>query len=85
MTINVNEVIGWLGAGAFVSAYLLLSFKVLSSEKAPYHYMNAVGGILMSISTFNVHDRPAFVVNIIWMGIAIFSIIRIYLLRPQKA
>ena len=35
MTINVNEVIGWLGAGAFVSAYLLLSFKVLSLKKRP--------------------------------------------------
>jgi len=84
MTESLNELIGWAGASAFVIAYFLLSIKVLSSEKILYHVLNATGGILMSISTFNVMDRPAFFVNLIWMGIAIFSIIRIILLKGQK-
>ena len=84
MTQFLNEMIGWLGAGAFVIAYLLLSLKLLSSEKVPYHAMNATGGILMSISTYNIQDRPAFFVNIIWMGIALFSIIRIIVLGRSK-
>lgn len=39
----------------------------------------------MSVSTFNLHDRPAFFVNIIWMGIALFSMIRILKLSRQPA
>ena len=85
MTLNSNELIGWLGAVTFVTAYLLLSLKVVSANKTFYHYMNAAGGVLMSISTFIVHDRPAFYVNIIWMGIAVLSICRIYLVRQKKA
>jgi len=84
MTHLLNELLGWVGAGAFVTAYLLLSIKVLSSDRVLYHIMNATGGILMSISTYNMHDRPVFFVNFIWMGIAIFSIVRIYLLSKQK-
>ena len=84
MSQYLNEMIGWLGAGTFVIAYFLLSFKILTSDKVPYHIMNATGGILMSVSTYNMHDRPAFFVNIIWMGIAVFSIIRIYVLSQPK-
>ena len=84
MTETLNELIGWLGAASFVSAYMLLSLKFLSPEKVLYHAMNAAGGILMSISTYNVHDRPAFLVNIIWMGIALFSILRIIVLNTKK-
>jgi hypothetical protein len=84
MTETLNELIGWTGASAFVIAYLLLSLKVLSSEKILYHALNALGGILMSISTFNMQDRPAFFVNVIWMGIAIFSISRIFLVNWRK-
>ena len=84
MTETINELIGWTGASAFVIAYFLLSIKVLTSDKILYHILNAAGGILMSISTFNMMDRPAFFVNLVWMGIAVFSIIRIILLKGQK-
>ena len=81
MTETLSEMIGWAGASTFVTAYFQLSLKILSSEKVLYHAMNAAGGVLMSISTFNIQDRPAFFVNLIWMGIAIFSILRILLLK----
>lgn len=84
MTEFLNELIGWFGAGAFVIAYLLLSLKILTSDRMFYHILNATGGIMMSVSTFNMNDRPAFFVNMIWMGIALFSIIRIYILSQQK-
>jgi hypothetical protein len=80
-----NEVIGWIGAVAFLTAYLMLSLKILSSDKALYHYLNAAGGILMSVSTFNIQDRPAFLVNFIWMTIAIISLVRIYRLGRRKS
>lgn len=81
----LNEIVGWTGAGAFVLAYLLLSVRVLSPERVTYHFINALGGILMSVSTFNLHDRPAFFVNIIWMGIALFSMFRILRLSRHPA
>jgi len=32
----------------------------------------------MSVSTYNIHDRPAFFVNFFWLGIALFALIRLY-------
>ena len=78
------ELIGWAGASAFVIAYLLLSIKVLSSEKVLYHGLNAAGGLMMSVSTYHLADRPAFFVNVIWMGIAVYAIFRIVLLKTGK-
>ena len=83
MILDLNELLGWLGAIAFVTAYFLLSIKVLSSEHFLYHILNAAGGLLMSVSTYNIHDRPAFFVNFIWLGIAVFSVIRIYFARRE--
>ena len=79
MTVTIVEIIGWAGASAFVFAYLLLSLRIFTSEKFLYHALNALGGILMAISTYYLQDRPAFFVNLVWMGIAIYSIFRIVL------
>jgi hypothetical protein len=85
MILDLNELFGWLGAVAFLTAYFLLSIKVLSSERFLYHLLNAAGGLLMSVSTYSINDRPAFFVNFFWLGIALFSVIRIYFTRREPS
>lgn len=74
---HLFKIIGWIGAIAYILAYLLLSLKKISSEQVFYHTLNALGGICLVINSFFFEDSPNFVVNIIWMLIALYSITRI--------
>lgn len=81
---NVFEIIGWIGAIAFVVAYFLLSIKVLSADSIIYHSLNALGGAALVINSIYLNDSPNFFVNIIWMGIALYSVFRIIMTRFKK-
>ncbi len=74
---HVFEIIGWIGAISYILAYLLLSLKRISSEQVFYHILNALGGLCLVINSIFFEDPPNFVVNIIWMLIALYSITRI--------
>lgn len=73
----IEEIIGWYGTIAIVSAYALLSFGVLVSDNIVYQLLNATGAIgIVYISLKKKAYQPG-VLNIIWMIIAIVAIIRI--------
>jgi hypothetical protein len=74
---NINAILGWTGTILFVLAYLLLSLKLVSSEKILYHGMNMFGGVFLSFYSILHDDIPNFSVNFIWMCIAMYSIGRI--------
>ena len=73
----IEEILGWYGAVAIVSAYTLLSFGVLASDNITYQLLNATGAIgIVYISLKKKAYQPG-VLNIIWTMIAIVAIIRI--------
>jgi hypothetical protein len=77
--LNIFEIIGWLGAVLFISAYFLLSIDKLKSNKIPYQLMNILGGLCLVINSYNLSDAPNFILNLIWICIgfmAVFNIIR---------
>jgi hypothetical protein len=71
------ESIGWLGAFSYIVAYILLITKRLSPDKETYHTLNALGGICLVINAVALGDRPNFIVNLIWMIIAVFAIYKV--------
>ncbi len=75
---TVFEIIGWIGAFLFITAYFLLSINVLKADKIPYQLMNVLGGLSLVINSIDLKDYPNFVTNIIWMGIGIFAIFNIF-------
>ena len=78
-------IIGWIGAFSYILGYLLLSLQVLSSERVTYHLLNSIGGCCLVIHSVFLNDIPNFFVNLIWMLIALYSIIRVMkLLRKQN-
>jgi hypothetical protein len=78
------SIIGWLGAVAFIVAYLLLSLQVLSAERVLYHILNAVGGLCLVINSIFLDDAPNFFVNLIWAAIALFAVYRIQKTSKRK-
>lgn len=74
---RIENLIGWYGALATLSAYFLVSFGIMGPTDLRYQLLNLTGAIgLGTICYFKRTYQPLFV-NIIWSAIAIFAIISI--------
>lgn len=68
------DVIGWVGAAALLVAYAMISHKKLEADSATYQLLNISGSILLAANTIFYGSYPSTFVNLIWAGIAVFSI-----------
>jgi hypothetical protein len=68
------DVIGWVGAAALLVAYAMISHKKLEGDSAAYQLLNISGSILLALNTIFYGSYPSTFVNLIWAGIAVFSI-----------
>jgi drug/metabolite transporter (DMT)-like permease len=66
--------IGWLGAAALLVAYAMVSSKKLEGNSTVYQLLNIVGSLLLAANTIFYRAYPSSFVNLIWTGIAVFSI-----------
>ncbi len=66
--------IGWVGAVALLIAYAMVSSKKLEGDSAAFQLLNIGGSILLAANTIFYGSYPSTFVNLIWAGIAIFSI-----------
>lgn len=70
------DITGWLGAAAVLYAYFLVSTGRLSGNSVHYQFFNVLGAVCLVFNTFFNHAYPSMVVNIIWILVAIYSLIR---------
>ncbi len=70
------QIIGWLGVVSYVAAYASLSTGRLSARSVLFHFLNALGGLCLVVDAHQSNDMPNLVVNVIWMFIAIVSMVR---------
>ncbi len=68
------DAIGWLGAAALLSAYAMVSSKKLEGNSTVYQFLNIIGSLFLAANTIFYRAYPSSFVNLIWMGIAVFSI-----------
>ncbi len=72
----IIETIGYIGFGLILSAYLLnIRHKILVSSPF-YIWANLLGGACFVVNTIYHHAFPSAVLNIIWVLIAVFSLIK---------
>jgi len=76
---QVTELAGWLGVIFILIAYGLLSFGVLSADHIGYHALNLVGGVGIIVDALADKNYQPAVLNLIWIAIAVFAIVRIFL------
>ena len=70
------EVIGWVGAVLILGAYGLLSSGRLDARSQIYQGMNIVGAAGFVINSGLNGALPSAAVNVIWIGIGVFALIR---------
>jgi hypothetical protein len=68
------DAIGWAGAGALLFAYAMVSSKKLEGDSTAYQFLNIIGSFLLAVNTVFYRAYPSSFVNMIWIGIAVFSI-----------
>jgi hypothetical protein len=68
------DAIGWSGAAALLVAYAMVSFRKLEGDSIPYQFLNGVGSFFFAVNTISYGAYPSSFVNVIWIGIAVFSI-----------
>ena len=68
------DAIGWVGAGFLLVAYAMVSSKKLEADSTAYQLFNIIGSLFLVANTIFYRAYPSSFVNLIWMGIAVFSI-----------
>ena len=75
---NHFDLLGWLGFVLIVSAYLLLTIGVISSESIEYHLPNFIGAACMAANAYHKKSHPLLWLNIVWFAVSIVGIWRAF-------
>ena len=71
------DIVGWIGSAAVVSAYALISLNKLDSRSRVYQVLNLFGSVGLVFNTAYYRAYPSTFVNIVWLVIAAFALVRI--------
>jgi hypothetical protein len=69
------DIIGWVGAVALLAAYGLVSAKRLEGNSVRYQLLNLLGGGLLILNSFYYGAYPSVGVNVVWIVIAIVTLL----------
>jgi hypothetical protein len=72
-------IFGWYGAAAILAAYALLSFDILTATGLVYQLLNMTGAMGIALASFSKRDYPPVALNVVWVMIALFALLRIVL------
>jgi len=74
MAFSIPDIIGWVGALSVLYAYFMVSTGRLKGDSIHFQSANIFGAVCLAVNTYYNHAYPSTVVNIIWIGIAIYSL-----------
>lgn len=77
MTMFADSV-GWAGAVLTLIAYGLVSTRRVAGDSLSYQSLNIAGAVGLTINTAYHGAFPSAVVNVAWIGIALYSIRRVF-------
>ena len=75
------DVLGWLGAALFLTAYALVSLKKVEGDSLLFQGINIVAGIFLVTNTVYWKAYPSAALNLAWIGVAIFTLGRKYAVK----
>ena len=75
-TNTLIDIVGWIGATALLLAYIFVSTRRTEGDSASYQLLNLGGSAFLMANSFFYGAYPSSVVNIVWISIAIFTMVR---------
>lgn len=79
-----HDVIGMAGVVLILLAYALLQFERVAHDDYAFLLLNAAGALLVLLSLLSAFNLAAFVLEVIWLGISGYGLVR-RLLRGRSA
>jgi len=79
------EVVGWIGAVLILAGYGLLTAGKVTAKSVSYQAMNVVGATGFIANGVWHKAWPSAILNIIWVGIGVVALIRIFAKRAALA
>jgi len=76
MTVFFINILGWTGVALLLLAYALVSSKRCEGDSALYQSLNIIGALLLIINSFYFGAYPSVGVNVAWIGIAVFTLVK---------
>ena len=70
----VANIIGWIGAGALLVAYGMISAGKTSADRADYQGLNVFGSIGLIVNSTWYGAYPSTALNVIWILIALITL-----------
>jgi hypothetical protein len=69
--------LGWVGAICVLVPYALVSTGRLAGTALSFRVLNIAGGVLLMLNTWYHQAFPSMIVNVIWIAIGLYSMMRI--------
>lgn len=73
---TVVDIAGWVGAIVLLAAYASVSTRRMQGDSPIYQVLNLLGGACLVINTVYYGAFPSAVVNLVWIGIAVYTLAR---------
>ena len=73
----LSDLLGWIGAALLLGAYALVSTKKVEGDSITYQVLNLLGSAFLIVNSAYYGAYPSVGVNVVWIGIALFAILRV--------
>jgi hypothetical protein len=70
----VVDVLGWVGTVLYLVAYALISSRKVEGDSLLYQGMNIIAGFLLVANTYYWKAYPSLALNVVWIGIGLFTL-----------
>ncbi len=77
-----SEIIGSIGVGILLLAFLLNMLKVIRTDGLPYCMMNLTGGAMSCYASWLISYLPFVILEGVWALVAAVAIVRILIKSP---
>ncbi|PZR26324.1 MAG: hypothetical protein DI538_26575 [Azospira oryzae] len=75
------DIIGWIGSIEVIAAYGLNSYQQIKTDSVLFQLLNLTGALFLIVNTVYYHAYPSAFINIVWVIIAVLSLVRLF---PKK-
>lgn len=79
------DLIGWAGGFLVLLAFALISLGKVSNQSPLYHWINIFGAIFLIINTGYLRAYPSMAVNVVWVTVATYALLKIFRKTTAKS
>lgn len=79
----IPSIIGMVGAGMILLAYLLLQMGKMTTEGLWYTVINLVGSLMILFSLFFDFNLPALFIEVVWISVSVVALVRLFIKRRR--